>query len=299
MKIVIADGAGGIMIGMAFVDIFLKRYISFVEVNLICSNEVFELVNSLYPPRIGLIYYHHNKDTDEESLCQTLKDQRDGHVYSLTPDKCHRSKWRLPLEDHGLTWQLVKEHKFLANKFSTGKCKQIFLGFQSGQDNIYPYLTELICNLCEKMPDYKFNFIGLKKWSDCEKIEYGISKQDVLVYSNFNWIEPTNIVDDFNWILKNHDTIICTDNGLSNIAYYAGKTRHLIDMRYDSPAMYLRWRQSMTEIIPGNISAHLISETVKLCAEHPVLTGIPRMHLIEIPKRLLQNMLMTEENYAL
>lgn len=295
MHIVCSDGAGGICTALSFFDLYRQATRSQLHTrfHLICSTSVFDLVQYLISLRndlkINCELIWHPTNQDDIELCKKLDDGID-EVFCLTPDKFCVSDFRPDLNELGFTWQQVKENRVFEGVFPfRGYNKRIFLGFQSSQDNIYPQLKQLVENLCDTMPDYHFSFIKVDAWSDNKDIQYNLDDID---RSNLTIRRPLDIVSDFKWILENHNIIVCTDNGLSNIAYHANKVRHLVDMRISSPAMFLRWRQTANDLIAGFLPPDEVARIIRLCAVFPELTGIPRSVLAKIPDDKIQQVLI-------
>ncbi|NJO61269.1 MAG: hypothetical protein HC836_24350 [Richelia sp. RM2_1_2] len=279
--VVCADGIGGIMYAVSFIDLLrkfqddkLRKKLIYLDV--FCSQDVYRLLKSF--ECINKLNIEVNKFSDLDNHIDYILnlEKQKVAVYNLTPNDCVSKNFFDNNNDFfGFTWQTVKENKFLLEYYPFCVKKNVFLGFQSSQENIYPELSDLINNLCDLLPDYNFDFINVNKWANKQNINYNINCKK----ENYNEFEAEDIVRDFHWILNDHSYFITTDNGLSNIAYFAGKNRFLIDMRSHNPAFFLRWRQNYCDIIPSFMDNRDIARIIYLCIKNPELNGIPKRAL--------------------
>lgn len=294
MNIVCSDGIGGIAYAFSFADLLRKiRKQDSLHLHVVCSDSVFVLTQWLqtHARVFNSVTQWVDDNCKENSSCKNVFAGSDNDndlcafldtvTYNLTPNRFCVGPFAPPLEKWGWTWQTIKENKFLLPLFSgVDNGKKVFLGLQTVQpNNTYPHLTEVVDDLCISLPDWQFHFIELEKWAGKTIVQpFDIDK--VKNHPNFFLKKSGSIAIDFYYILRQFNYIIHTCNGVGNLAYFAGKTRFFIDVRYNNLDFYLRWRQSSADIIQGHLGPEEVSSIIKRGLREPHLNGLPKMKLL-------------------
>lgn len=282
-----ADGFGGLLSQLSFCDLYHDLYPhELIEAHFICSASVQKLISEFTPCYVD--YYFHKDETSDIGLCKKLSKSH-GKVYCLTPDFIGTAT-PFGIEFSGIEWNDIKEHRFLKSKFLRPLNCNVFLALISAQDgNTYAYNQELIETLCFDHPNYTFYFSNIKHWSNKHtEIDCNLERL-AATYSNFIPYISDGIVNDFNYLAQNMRYFIGVDNGCMNFAHSLGRTRILLDSRYNSLAFKARWRQTEHDLIPFDTTPSEVSRLFGLVANNSELNGLSKRFLLGLSNEHIFN----------
>ncbi len=296
MNVIAADGAGGSLFAYSFADLY-TRYVRSDEAiicHFICSKEVFELLE-LFKPGNVLRICHYSESTNQIELCEMLKNTSDvfTKTYCLTPDLFNASPFSFKYEETGITWRMVKQNRFLSNRYPSPRNKNVYLAFQTSQEgNFYPELQQFIEQACVALPDFRFFFADVRSWADLKDINYNLNYEKLKTIPNLSVYQPDNRVADFDYIASRMSYFIGVDGGIMNLAYFLNRERFLVDSRFNQNAFKIRWRQDESDIIPFFYTADQLVDILSLVLKNPELTGFPKSRLLAHSKDTLYRSLI-------
>ena len=276
VKLFCNDGLGGCLTTYGAAKLISKAIGEIkVQCYFCCSDIVFKTLEYFEPEFVDQIF-HVSENWYSENHKLNIRDS----VYNLTPNLFDGDG--LFFTDTGLNWRQLKQERSL-DTVSWEKCnKSVCLAFSTAQENNnYPFLNQLIKNLCQKLPNIQFYYPYIKNWSG-KNLEHGFNLNDFVDYNNLNIYEPKNMAEDLDMLRRECQHFIGVDNGVMNFAYHCNKERWLIDSRFNNPEFYIRWRQNGDESIPINISPTKFCNAFYLAYKNPHLNGLSKSILLDL-----------------
>lgn len=275
--IVCADGCGGSLLGQQCAH-FARQKGDDVTVFYAADDAKFRVIKHLFPETKQLPEeFQHNNNFEQDfnyKLNLFNKHGRFDNVYYVVPDLTFSNKHAFDYKKYGVGLQAIKSARLLTNQWAP--TKQVYCALNTTTPNYdYKHSAALVRALAEKLPDYTIYVPIVNQWAGHEIVHgyYGQFPDNVLFHSNPDFIESIEY-------LKKSEYCICLDNGISHFAFHLGVSRLVLDYRLGHVAWEARWRQTMEDSVPIDMTPELVADIVKLNIEIPQTQLIDRKYLI-------------------
>lgn len=288
-KKVLCIGAGGLGDSLTSLQcaFFAQQIHGKDEVDVIqcVRDEIFKPLKYLFEDQF-IIFQHPQKEEIAKDYAliknpDLISEYRDLYeeIYFDLPDLVFRHPLSFNCDKYKITPRIIREKRLLLHKWNP--TKRIFMGLCSSTDGYhYGDINGLMKRIALNIRDRQIYFPKISVWGGRDDLDqyYGILEDlgpNVYIHDNPDFCEALEC-------LCASEYGIYTDCGTHHIAYHLGQPRIVFDPQWEKAPWMARWRPSMDEYIPINISVEKVVDLAMANIYEPETRLLPHLKILKI-----------------